>query len=373
MLGDSLSRFIAEKYSFSVRERIAHSAEGFSRDMWRQFAELGTVAALFPEDAGGFGGDGFDTLLAFECLGRGLVVEPFLGTLMVGRALARAKQPRHTELLRAVASGEITAVFAHDEANAHYILSHVGCSAVQVAGGWRLSGKKCVVRHGENVDLLLVSARTSGRTHDTDGISLFLLHRNSPGIVVCGYPATDGGRAADILLDDVRVTDDALVGDVNRGLTLIEHAVGHGILALCSEALGAMDAARAATLEFLQTRKQFGVPLGSFQALQHRMATLLLEIEQSRSAVINAAAAMEGRGVIARERAISAAKFTVSRVGTLVAEECIQMHGGIGMTWELPLAHIAKRLVMIAHQYGDEDHHLDRFITLGRSDQAKHH
>jgi alkylation response protein AidB-like acyl-CoA dehydrogenase len=183
---------------------------------------------------------------------------------------------------------------------------------------------------------------------------------------VRGYPNIDGGRAAEIIFAGVTLGPDALLGVEGAGSATIEHSVGKGMLALCAEALGAMDVAKDATLEYLRTRKQFGVPIGSFQALQHRMANLLVEIEQARSAVINAAAAIDADRVT-RERALSAAKVTIGRIGTLVAEECIQLHGGIGMTWELPLAHYAKRLVMIDHQLGDEDHHLARYVAFGRA------
>jgi alkylation response protein AidB-like acyl-CoA dehydrogenase len=189
------------------------------------------------------------------------------------------------------------------------------------------------------------------------------------GVSARGYPTVDGGRAAELTLEGVMLSHDALLGEQGRGHATLERAVGAGVLALCAEALGAMEVAKAATLEYLQTRKQFGVLIGSFQALQHRMADMLLEIEQARSAVINAAAALAADRVT-RERALSAAKVTIGRVGALVAEESIQMHGGIGMTWELPLAHYAKRLVMIDHQLGDEDHHLQRFIAFGHQNSA---
>jgi hypothetical protein len=183
-------------------------------------------------------------------------------------------------------------------------------------------------------------------------------------VSVRGYRKIDGGRAAEVTFDNVTLSDDAVLGSVDQGFATLEYAVSCGVLALCAEAVGAMDIAKDYTLEYLRTRKQFGVPIGSFQALQHRMADMLLEIEQARSAVINAAAALDGERKT-RERAVSAAKYSIGRIGTLVAEECIQLHGGIGMTWELPLAHYAKRLVMIDHQLGDEDHHLERFVALG--------
>jgi alkylation response protein AidB-like acyl-CoA dehydrogenase len=196
-------------------------------------------------------------------------------------------------------------------------------------------------------------------------VTLFLVPRDAAGVSVRGYRKIDGGRAAEVTFDNVTLSDDALLGTADAGFATLEYAIGCGVLALCSEAVGAMDVAKDYTLDYLRTRKQFGVPIGSFQALQHRMADLLLEIEQARSAVINAAAALGGERKV-RERAVSAAKYSIGRIGAQVAEECIQLHGGIGMTWELPLAHYAKRLVMIDHQLGDEDHHLERFVALGR-------
>jgi alkylation response protein AidB-like acyl-CoA dehydrogenase len=212
-----------------------------------------------------------------------------------------------------------------------------------------------------------VRARSTGSVDDEAGISLFLVPAKAKGVARRGYPTIDGGRAAEVVLGRVEVGADALLGEAGAGYATLERAVGAGLVALAAESLGAMDVAKDATLEYLRTRKQFGVPIGSFQALQHRMADMLVEVEQARSAVINAAAALDNDDRVARERALSAAKVTAGRAGTLVAEESIQMHGGIGMTWELPLAHYAKRLVMIDHQLGDEDHHLARYVALGRT------
>ncbi len=257
---------------------------------------------------------------------------------------------------------------AHEEPGAHYALNRVTTRAVRNGDGWQLTGHKAVVVHGDQAQMLLVSARTSGAVDDEDGISLFLVPADAGSASARrGMGRIDGGRVAEVTLQNVQVGAGALLGAEGQGFATLEHAVGWGILAVCAEALGAMDVAKKHTLEYLQTRKQFGVPIGSFQALQHRMADLLLEVEQARSAVINAAAAMDSTDRAERERALSAAKVTMGRIGALVAEESIQLHGGIGMTWELPLSHYAKRLVMVDHQFGDEDHHLARFIALGRS------
>jgi hypothetical protein len=365
MLADTLNRFVAEQYGFETRDRIAGSAEGFGAELWNRFAELGIIGALFDEAEGGFGGGGFDIAVVFESLGRGLVVEPFLDTLMVGQAIARDGSEAQRTTLAELIEGSRLVALAHGEPDGHYELSRVTTRAERNGNAWKLNGAKAVVQQGENASLLLVSARTEGAGDAEAGITLFLVPRDAAGVGVRGYRKIDGGRAAEITFDNVTLADDARLGASGEGFATLEYAVSCGVLALCSEAVGAMDVTKDYTLEYLRTRKQFGVPIGSFQALQHRMADLLLEIEQARSAVINAAAALGAERTV-RERAVSAAKYSIGRIGARVAEECIQLHGGIGMTWELPLAHYAKRLVMIDHQLGDEDHHLERYIALGR-------
>ena len=370
MLADSLNRFIAERYGFETRNKIAATSEGFSPEMWNHFAELGAIGVLMREEDGGFGGAGFDIAVVFEALGRGLVLEPFLASaVLAAEAIAAAGNEAQRGLLEGIADGSTIASFAHDEPDTHYELARVGLTAQRAGDGWVLSGAKSVVPQGAQAKVFVVSARTAGAVDDEAGISLFLVPGDAPGLTVRGTPTIDGGHVAELTLADVRLGADALLGVEGDGFATLERVAGRGILALCAEALGAMEAAKAATLDYLRTRQQFGVPIGSFQALQHRMADLLLEIEQARSAVINAAAALDAER-ITRERALSSAKMSIGRIGTLVAEECIQLHGGIGMTWELPLAHYAKRLVMIDHQLGDEDHHLERYIALGRAQQA---
>lgn len=365
MLADTLNRFISEQYGFATRDRIARSTQGFSTELWARFAELGVIGALFDEASGGFGGGGFDIAVVFESIGRGLVVEPFLDTLIVGRAIARSGSDAQKAALASLIDGSRIVALAHGERDSHYELARVTAARARRSGNaWSLSGAKAVVQHGEHASVFLVSARTNGDDDAEAGITLFLVPRDAAGVSVRGYRKIDGGRAAEVTFDNVTLGDDAVLGSVDQGFATLEFAVSCGVLALCAEAVGAMDIAKDYTLDYLRTRKQFGVPIGSFQALQHRMADLLLEIEQARSAVINAAAVLDGERKT-RERTVSAAKYSIGRIGTLVAEECIQLHGGIGMTWELPLAHYAKRLVMIDHQLGDEDHHLERFVALG--------
>ena len=369
MLADSLNRFIADQYGIETRNRTAATEQGYSTEMWEKFAELGVIGALLREEDGGFGGGGFDIAVVFEALGRGLVLEPVLGSaVLAAEAISFAGNAEQKAVLEEIAAGATIATFAHDEPNTHYELARVQTTARREGDAWVLDGVKAVVQAAEQANVFVVSARTSGEVGSEDGISLFLVPQGAPGVSIRSTPTMDGGRVADVTFANVQLSEAALLGEEGKGYATLERAVGRGILALCAEAVGAMEAAKEATLDYLRTRKQFGVPIGSFQALQHRMADLLLEIEQARSTVINAAAALDADR-ITRERALSAAKMSIGRIGTLVAEECIQLHGGIGMTWELPMAHFAKRLVLIDHQLGDEDHHLERYIALGRAVQ----
>jgi alkylation response protein AidB-like acyl-CoA dehydrogenase len=371
MLADSLDRYVAEQYGIETRHRISQSAAGYSPEQWSQFADLGIIAALFTEAQGGWGGTGFDIATVFESLGRGLVVEPFLASaVLAGSALSHAGTPPQQALVDEIMAGHLIATLAHEEAHSHDALHRVSTRATLDGDHYVIDGIKAVVPFGDQAAQIIVSARTSGEVADEAGISLFIVPANTPGVSTRGHTNVDGTHAAEVTLQQVRVPVTALLGAPGQGLATLEHAVGRGILALCAESLGAMEVCKTATVEYLQTRQQFGKAIGSFQALQHRMADLLLGIEQTRSAVINAAAALEDPDRVTRERALSAAKYTVGATGARVAEECIQLHGGIGMTWELPMPHYAKRLVMIDHQLGDEDHHLARYSALGLLNDA---
>ena len=360
MLGDTLRRFLAEKAPVEARNRIAYGDIGYSPEIWCGLAELGVIGALFGEEVGGFGGGGFDIMVVFHEIGRALAVEPFLGALMVGQALAAAGR---ADVIEGVIAGTTIAAFAHaepqDRAAGDPLATRARRDGAGEHGGWTIDGAKAVVAHGEAADVLLVSAQTDA------GVALFLVPRDSAGLGVRGYANIDGGRSAEVTLRGVTVSDAALV--TADGAAAIAAAEAAGLLALCAEALGAMEIARDHTGDYVRTRKQVGVPIGKFQALQHRIATVLLEIEQARSAVINAADAF---GSDAAPRALAAAKYTIGATGQLVAEEAIQLHGGIGMTWELPLSHYAKRITMIDGQLGDQDEHLQRYIALGRAATA---
>ena len=367
MLEETVSRFVREQYDHETRMKIAGSEEGFSREKWAQFAELGLIGAFLPEEAGGFGGAGYDISVVMKELGRGIVVEPFLSSAVMGAgAIALGGSEAQKELLEEVIGGAKLLAFAHGEPAGRYEYAHVETSATKDGGGWILSGAKAVVPGGDSADLLVVSARVSGDAADEDGLALFLVEASADGVERRGYPTVDGYRAAEITLSNVRVGADAVIGEAGSAYPIIEETIARGVLAVCAEAVGVMETARDHTLEYLKQRNQFGQPIGRFQALQHRMVDVCTEIEQANSAVILAAAKLDAPRA-EREKTLSAAKSLIGRVGRLTAEEAIQMHGGNGMTWEYAVSHYCKRLVMIDHLLGDTDHHMERFIAFSRA------
>lgn len=357
MLKDTLERFVREKYDIDTRHKAAKMEGGFDPAMWAEFAELGAVGALVPGEMGGFGGGGEDLMVVFEALGRGIVVEPFLATGVLG-ATPLIEAGRE-DLLEEVIAGGLHLALAHTEPDSRFEMSQVSTKA---AGG-KITGRKAVVLNGGTADKLIVSARSSGAVDDEAGIGLYLVDANGPGVEKRAYGAVDGGQAAEFVFDGA--PGDALTGE-GDGFAVLEKTLGRGVLALCAEALGAMEVCKEVTVEYLKTRKQFGAPLGKFQALAHRMVQVVIAIEQARSMTMLAAGMMDAPRA-ERERMLSAAKHLVGRVGRQVAEETIQMHGGIAMTWEYSAPHFAKRLIMIDHMLGDEDFHLGRFMALGEA------
>ena len=299
-------------------------------------------------------------MVVFEALGRALVVEPFLPTLLAGSLIAELGDDAQKAVLEEVIAGARLVALAHGEAEARYDLAQVATTAEGAGSDWTLSGAKSVALGAPQADLLVVSARVSGNQASEDGISLFVVDAKADGVSIRDYGTVDGYSAGEITLDKAPAT---LLGGEGKAYPAIEKAVARGILALCAECLGAMEIAKDQTIEYMHTRKQFGVIIGKFQALQHRMADVLIEIEQMRSAIVNAAGHLE-EARDKREWHVSAAKNLAGRAGRQVAEEAIQIHGGMGMTWEYPVGHYAKRIIMIDHLFGDTDHHLERFIEL---------
>jgi pimeloyl-CoA dehydrogenase small subunit len=361
LLKDSVSGLIDKEYTFEQRKAYATEPLGYSEARWRQFAELGLLALPFAEAQGGIGGTPVETMIVMEAFGRGLVLEPYLATIVLGGGLLRfaGSDAQLQAMVPAIVAGRLRLAFAHTERQSRYDLADVAVTATPGSGGgFVLAGHKGVVLHGEGADRLIVSARSAGGPRERDGISLFLVDPKADGVSVQGYKTVDGLRAAEITLRDVRLGPDALLGPKDHALPLIERAVDLAIAALVAEAVGAMSVMHELTIEYLKTRKQFGVAIGAFQALQHRAVDMLVALEQARSMTMLAAMMAEAPDEAERRRTIAAAKVQCGRSGRYVGQQAIQLHGGIGMTDEYKVGHYFKRVTMIDTLFGDADHHL---------------
>ncbi|MBV4518909.1 acyl-CoA dehydrogenase [Pseudomonas sp. SWRI74] len=366
MLQDTAARLVRDAYTFEQREQFRDSAKGFSGEFWQQMGELGLTSVPFAEDFGGFAGNGVDVMLVAQELGRGLCLEPWLhSVIFAGGLIDQLGNPtQKSELLPQVASAELQLAVAVEEPQSHYQLHDVQTRAEAVSGGWSLNGRKSVVVGGQCAGLILVSARTSGDVRDEAGISLFLVDPATPGVSVREYPTMDGRRACDLFLDNVFVSNAAVLGEHGKALDALLYQQGRAIAAQCAEAVGSLQATCALTLDYLKTRKQFGQVIGKFQALQHRMVDMYIELDQATSMTLLAACVADEPDSEERSRTLAAAKYTVCRAARYVADQGIQLHGGIGLTWEYVLSHHAKHLLMIARQFGDDDHHLQTYSAL---------
>ncbi len=362
MLQETAERLVRDVYDFESRNKFSQSEAGFSTAFWQQLGELGLTAIPFSEELGGFGGGGVETMLIMEQLGKGICLEPYMESVILAGGLISqlGNDTQKEELLGAIATGELQAAVALDELNSHYDLANVTTTATQQGGDWVLSGRKGVVIGGQTAGKILVSARTAGDVRDQQGISLFVIDPSAAGVSRRVYATVDGRKACELTLDNVK---GELLGAAGEAFDAIRYQSGRAIAALCAEAVGAMRTACDLTLDYLKTRKQFGVPIGKFQVLQHRMVDMVSELERATSMAILAACLADDEDSAERSAKLAAAKFIVNRAARYVAEQCIQLHGGIAMTWEYNGAHYAKRLVMISHQFGDDDHHLEAYAS----------
>ena len=358
---DALKRWIGRDYGFEARRAIVHSEEGVSKEAWATLTELGMTALPVPEEQGGFSGTAVDMFVVMRELGRGLVVEPYLATVLGAEFLRLGGL--HPELLERVATGELKLACALGERQSRHDMRDIATRAESMGDGFVLRGEKKVVLHGAQAGMLVVSARTSGEQRAEEGISLFVVPADAPGVRITGYRTLDGMRAADVVLDNVRVDATALIGAAGAGWPLLDAALDHGAALVCAEALGAMEAIFEATLEYLKTRQQFGAPIGKFQALQHRMADMYIHLEQARSMAMLAAVKLGSSDAGERRRAVSSAKYRINQAARFIGQQAVQLHGGMGVTDELPAAHYFKRLATIELTLGDADHHLARFIA----------
>ena len=364
LLRNMVQSFVQDNYDFDARMKIVRSDEGMSRKIWQQFAELGLLAAPFSEDLGGLDGGPIETMVIMEELGRGLVVEPYLPTVVLcGGILSRhgsaAQQQGH---LPGLIAGEDIWALAYSESQSRFNLADVRTSAKADGDGYVLNGAKAVVMGAPWANKLIVSARLSGDQFDRDGLGLFIVDKAAAGVSTQDYQTVDGSRASEITLENVAISADALIGDAGNGFAVLEEAIDFGIGAVCAEAIGHMKMLNDATVEYCKTRKQFGVPIGSFQVLQHRMVDMFMEYEQSVSMtyMVNMKLA---EAESERRKAAAGAKVQIGKSGRFVGQEAVQLHGGMGMTEELNVGHYFKRLTMIDIQFGNVDHHLKRFAA----------
>lgn len=365
-LADLIARFVAKDYDFETRRENIANKGGFDQGVWTALAEMGIFAMTIPEEYDGLGGNAIDTFVIMQELGKGIVTEPYLATVVLGAGLVAAvgNGEQKSAILPSVSAGEMKLAFAHSEGKARYNLSYVETSASAVGEGYLLNGAKAVVLGAEQADKIIVSARTSGNAGDTDGISLFVVDAAAEGLAVQGYVNYDGQPAAEVTLNNVAVNETTLLGEEGKAFAAIEQITQVAIAAVCAEAVGIMDTLIKLTTEYLGTRKQFNLPLGANQALQHRLADMAMHGEQGRSMALLATDAIANGTSAERARIIAAAKSRVGEAATYVGQQAVQLHGGIGVTDELNVSHYFKRLTLINIAFGDADHHLAAFSDL---------
>ena len=364
MLADSVSRFIDADYDFERRQKFAASDSGYSESMWQTFAELGWTAVPFAESDGGLDGGPIELMLMMEQFGRGLVVEPYLANIVLAGGILRriADDAQKARWMQPLIEGELQATLAFAEPQSRFDVANVITTARKDGECYLLNGKKSFVLNGDRAGLIIVPARTSGDQRDEAGISLFAVPGDTDGLSRQGYATVDGLRAAELALNDVRVTAECLLGQEDDGFATLASVVDEATLAVSAEAMGIMQKMHDKTVEYTKSRVQFGVPISSFQALQHRMVDTLMLCEQSRSLLYWSVMLADAADPQAK-KAISALKYQVGTAGAKVAQEAVQLHGGMGVTWDLDIAHYFKRITAIDLMFGNSDHHLDRFIA----------
>jgi pimeloyl-CoA dehydrogenase small subunit len=367
LLKESVERLLADRYGFEARRRFMNGPTGWSRELWRSYAELGLLGLPFEEKHGGIGGGPVETMIVMEAFGRALALEPFFATVVLGGGLLRlgADEAMREALIPQIAAGDLLLAFAHAERQSRYDLADVASTARRDGAHYLLDGAKSLVIHGDCTGKLIVSARLAGERRDRDGIGLFVVDADAAGVSRRAYPTVDGLRAAEITLSGVRVGVDQVIGEPGKAFPLIAQAVDAALAALAAEAVGAMAAMHEITVDYLKTRRQFGVPIGAFQVLQHRAAEMLIALEQARSMALFATMMAEEPDPTERRKAVAAAKVQVGRSGRFIGQQAIQLHGGIGMTMEYKVGHYFKRVTAIDALFGDADHHLAELARLG--------
>lgn len=365
MVRDGISRLIREQYDFDTRRRVIESESGWRPELWAQLAELGMLAAPFSEEDGGFGGGATETMLIMEEFGKGLAIEPFIPSVVCAGGLLKhgGSAAQKEQYLSGIISGEMIFAFAYAEPQGRYDLADLQTTAKKDGGDYVLNGHKAVVIGAPWATHLIVTARTFGEQRDQDGMSVFIVDKKAAGISLRDYATVDGRRAAEVYFENVKLSPDALVGEADNGLPLVERVVDEATAAVCAEAVGAMKVTNETTLDYSRQRKQFGTPIGSFQVLQHRMADMLMEYEQSVSMCYLATIKL-GDEDGERKKAVSSAKVRIGQSARFIGQSAIQTHGGMGMTDELAVGSYFKRLSIIEGEFGSVDHHMRRHIRI---------
>jgi len=362
LLRNTVQSLLQDKYDFETRRKVAKSADGWRPEMWAQFAELGLLAAPFSEEMGGLGGGPIENMIVMEEFGRHLVVEPYIETVVIAGGFLReggsaAQQEAH---IPGIVGGETVWAFAYAEPQGRYNLADLTTTAKKDGSGYTINGYKAVVLAAPWAQKLIVTARTSGGQRDRDGVSVFIVDKSAAGVSTRDYPTVDGRRASEITFENVKVDADALIGEEGKGLPLVEKITDQAIAALSAEATGCMKELNTATVEYCKTRKQFGVPIGKFQVLQHRMVDMFMAYEQSVSMTYMVTLKLEEDDA-ERTKAAAGAKVQIGKAGRFVGQQAVQLHGGMGMTDELNVGHYFKRLTMIDTQFGNVDYQLKRY------------
>jgi pimeloyl-CoA dehydrogenase small subunit len=367
LLKDSVERLLRDRYNFELRRAYLAEQPGYSEAMWARYAELGILALPFAEEFGGMGGGAVEMMIVMEAFGQALVIEPYFATVILSGGVLRygGSDAQRAAMIPEIAEGRAKLAFAYAEEQSRYDLFDVATQAMKVGEEWVLNGSKSLVLHGDVADKIIVSARTRGEARDRQGIGLFLVDADAPGLSRRGYPTQAGLRAAEITLENVAVKPANVIGDPAEGFSIILRVADEAIAALCAQAVGSFSKMLEITLDYLKTREQFGKKIGTFQALQHRAVDIFVELEQSRSMAMYAAMVSPDGDAQERERAISAAKVQIGRSAKLIGPQAIQLHGGIGMTMEYNIGHYFKHLIMLETLFGDADYHLKRLVTLG--------
>ena len=365
MIQQSVERFVQEKYDLPKRVEISSKDPGYNKDYWGSMAELGWLGLPFNEEDGGFGGNQIDTLVIMEQFGKGLVLEPFLANVVLGGGAIQmgGSEELKREILPSLIEGTKQVTLAYAEQQSRFDLEDVATSARQEGDKYIINGQKSMVLNAESADHLVVVTRTSGGQVDEEGITLFLVDSNTKGIEKQNFPTVDGLRASEITLENVEVNTERMIGDIDNGFEILKAVSNNGILALCAEAVGAMEILYKDTVEYTQQREQFDHPLSDFQVLQHRMVDMFMEYEQCKSLLFRATMETIQDPEMA-QKTIHALKHLIGKSGIFVGENAVQLHGGMGVTEELRIGHFFKRLLVIDSQFGNADFHLDKFTDF---------